>query len=311
MGVIASGQIGTDGQDQVAFWRSRDGLRWTMVAPDPDAFGPPGANVGVNDVIEGPRGYVAVGFDGLDGALDAAVWTSKNGTAWSQAPAAGALAAAVSSESAFVMFDVAYARKTYVAVGLARSLDDSGRLQEEPAIWTSRDARRWTRRTTGVATPAGFRPDSAGRTQVRLTLSVATDGGFAASGNQQHSERSYTMGGFALSSKDGVRWRPARADGRVFAFPPTPTTETAVRYEGAASGGGGVITGILRRPGDRPATAKIWLSGDGSSWKALRGKLVDGYVEGPAAGTDDGVLVLGYPHGSDGARTIAWIGGRL
>jgi hypothetical protein len=309
-GLIVSGEDGPDGQEQVAFWRSRDGRNWTQVDTDPAVFGAPGATVGVNGVIQGPKGYVAVGFeiDG-DGALNAAVWTSGNGTDWTQAPATGALDEAVSGENAFVMNDVTYARKTYVAVGLYRSVNAAGKLDEEPAIWTSRDARRWTRRTNGAESPAGFSADSEGAQQVRLDLVVPTDGGFAATGNQEHSERDYTMGGFTLYSPDGVRWRPARADGRPFAFAPKTATETAVRYAAAADGTA-VISGILRRANDQGSTAKIWVSDDGRDWKSVKGKLVDGYVEGPVGMHDDGAVVLGYPHNSDRSPVVAWITGK-
>jgi hypothetical protein len=309
-GLIASGEDGADGQEQVAFWRSRDGKRWTQVATDPEVFGVPGATVGVNGVIQGPNGYVAVGFKIDDaGALNAAVWNSRNGSDWTQAPATGDLAEATPGEHAFVMNDITYARKTYVAVGLDRSVNAAGKLDEEPAIWTSTDARRWTRRTNGVVSPASFAPDSEGAQQVRLDLVVPTDGGFAATGNQEHSERDYTMGGFTLYSPDGVKWKPARADGRPFAFAPTPATETAVRYAAAADGAA-IITGILRRSDERPATAKIWVSDNGRDWKSVKGKLVDGYVEGPVAAHGGGAVVLGYPHNSNRTPVVAWISGK-
>jgi hypothetical protein len=309
-GLIASGEDGPDGQEQVAFWRSRDGKDWTQVDTDPAVFGAPGATVGVNGVVQGPNGYVAVGYKiDDDGALNAAVWTSKNGTDWTQVPASGALDAATAGETAFVMFDVTYARKTYVAVGLSRTAGTDGKLGEEPAIWTSRDARRWTRRTNGVASPSAFTVDDNGGKQVRLTIAVATDGGFAAAGNQTHSERDYTMGGFALSSRDGIKWRPARADGRPFAFAPKTATETAIRYA-AAGGGTAIISGILRRANEERSTAKIWVSDDGRDWKSVKGKLVDGYVEGPVGIHDDGAVVLGYPHNSDGSPVVAWVTGK-
>lgn len=308
-GVIASGAIGAEGQRETAFWRSKDGKKWTQTAPDPTAFGGPGANAGVNGVVQGPKGYVAVGFDGTGNGLNAAVWTSKSGADWTRVPATGDLAEAVPGENGFLMLDVVYARKTYVAVGLERFLDAAGKLFEEPAVWTSRDARRWIRRENGVASPASFTPDSDGAKQVRLTLALATDRGFAAAGNQEHSERDYTMGGFTLFSRNGIDWKPARADGRPFAFPPTAASETALRY-GAVAGGGAVISGLTRRANSQPSTTKIWVSEDGETWKSVKGQLVEGYVEGPVAGTDNGAVVLGYPHASGGTPTVEWIGGK-
>ena len=218
-GMIASGTIGAEGQRETVFWISKNGKTWTQTPPDPSAFGGPGANAGVNGVVEGPKGYVAVGFDGTGDGLNAAVWTSANGADWTRAPATGSLAEAVPGENGFVMFDVTYARKTYVAVGLMRFLDAAGKLFEEPAVWTSADGSRWTRQENGVASPATFAPDSEGRKQVRLTLAIPTDRGFVVAGNQKHSERDYTMGGFALFSRNGTDWTLARADGQSFAFP--------------------------------------------------------------------------------------------
>jgi hypothetical protein len=309
-GLIAAGEDGPDGQEVVAFWRSRDGRDWTQVDTDPAVFGAPGATVGVNGVIQGPKGYVAVGYkvDGND-ALNAAVWTSKDGTTWVQVPATGALGEGTSGELAYVMNDVVYARKSYVAVGLERTVNASGGLDEEPAIWTSRDARRWTRRTSGVTSPASFDPDSGGAQKVRLDFVVSTRGGFAATGNQEHSERDYAMGGFTLHSTDGVKWKIAKADGRSFAFSPTSSTETAVRYVAAADGSA-IISGILRRAEGKPSTAKIWVSDNGRDWKSVKGKLVEGYVEGPAGMNAGGAFVLGYPGDTDRTPVVAWINGK-
>ena len=92
---------------------------------------------------------------------------------------------------------------------------------------------------------ATFIPDSNEAKQVRFTLAIATDRGFVASGNQKHSERDYSIGGFTLFSRNGIDWSPARSDGQPFAFP-RRDSETALRY-GTAAGGGAVISGITRQ----------------------------------------------------------------
>jgi hypothetical protein len=117
------------------------------------------------------------------------------------------------------------------------------------------------------------------------------------------------MGGFTLFSPDGVKWRPARADGRPFVFAPTPAAETAVRYAAAADGTA-IMSGITRRSSERGSIAKIWVSDDGRDWKSVKGKLVDRYVEGPVGMHDGGAVVLGYPHNSDGSPVVAWITGK-
>ena len=83
-GVLATGTVGAEGQHETVFWRSTDGEKWTQTPPDPSVFGGPRANVGVNGVVQGPQGYVAVGYDGTGNGLNAAVWTSKNGTEWTR-----------------------------------------------------------------------------------------------------------------------------------------------------------------------------------------------------------------------------------
>ena len=83
-GIIAPGSVGGEGQRETVFWRSKNGKTWTQTPPDPSVFGGPGANAAVNGVVEGPKGYVAVGYDGTGNGTNAAVWRSENGADWTR-----------------------------------------------------------------------------------------------------------------------------------------------------------------------------------------------------------------------------------
>jgi hypothetical protein len=88
-GLVAVGACaaGADGEDQVAaVWISPDGLTWSRVAHDPDAFDGPGTHA-MNAVVAGGPGLVAVGANvlGRDDGV-AVVWTSPDGLTWSRVP---------------------------------------------------------------------------------------------------------------------------------------------------------------------------------------------------------------------------------
>jgi hypothetical protein len=91
--VVAGGPglvaVGFDGVRDILFnaavWTSADGLRWSRVPRDEAVFGGPGRQEMTSVVVAGP-GLIAVGFSGLVGHLDAAVWTSVDGLVWSRVP---------------------------------------------------------------------------------------------------------------------------------------------------------------------------------------------------------------------------------
>ena len=79
--------MGGDGAG-IAVWTSVDGIKWSRVAHDETVFG----EASVFSVIEGGPGLVAVGSTEPSNNrsrlfnVDAVVWTSVDGIAWSRVP---------------------------------------------------------------------------------------------------------------------------------------------------------------------------------------------------------------------------------
>lgn len=115
-----------------AAWASGDGITWTRLASD----------VGGSAVAFGPNGFVAVGDDGID----AVVWVSPDGYAWS-----------LVEDPTFAdgtMTDVIATDDGYIAVGPVWGLDPEvyggpfpglAPTVQPPIVWTSPDGRAWER----------------------------------------------------------------------------------------------------------------------------------------------------------------------
>ncbi|MCH7669852.1 MAG: hypothetical protein IIC71_11745 [Acidobacteria bacterium] len=88
-------------------------------------------------IVEGVPGLVAVGRDGNDGALNAAVWTSSNGIDWARVPDDEAAFGGSGSQA---MFSVAASESRLVAVGYDASGGDA-----DAAVWRSSDGITWAR----------------------------------------------------------------------------------------------------------------------------------------------------------------------
>jgi hypothetical protein len=129
-GLVAVGRDGAGmawdnsrGQD-AAVWTSVDGLTWTRVPHDEDAFA--GSNSIMLGVTSGGPGLVAVGREMLG---PAAVWTSVDGLTWSRVTHDN------EAEMSEPMGDVAVGAPGLLAVG---SRDT------ESAVWTSPDGLTWS-----------------------------------------------------------------------------------------------------------------------------------------------------------------------
>jgi len=117
--LVAVGRTVKDATNGIV-WTSSDGKAWDRL---PDAKALDGA--GMNAVIDGPKGLIAVG----GGATGAAVWQSRDGKAWTRAPDDPALAGAS-------MYAVAATPAGYIAVGYD---------QARGVVWTSTDGTKWVR----------------------------------------------------------------------------------------------------------------------------------------------------------------------
>ena len=150
LGLASAGEglvaVGTDGelegnQSEGAVWLSKDGLNWERVRSG--LAGP--YSQFLNAVASGPSGLVAVGAVGLGSPLDldAAVWTSPDGTDWTRVPHDEDVFGG-EGESPYggipnqFMNDVVSGGPGFVAVGQ----DD---LAEGAAVWTSPDGLQWSR----------------------------------------------------------------------------------------------------------------------------------------------------------------------
>ena len=240
---VASGPLGLvavgDRLGRMVSWKSSDGLSWSLT-PDTTSKHPgSGKTLKGWDVTPVGGGWMAVGEEDpicmtACAPTRALVWTSPDGSTWTQAPAAPALASAA-------IQGVIQSGARYVAVGKAGL---------HGAVWTSTNGTVWTRipDTTAFHAPAGTDPMMGEGMQ-----GIAGRGGRLVAVGQV-----YTQGdiGSALgwSSADAKTWKSAKGDkflfGQMFAVEAVPTGYLAVGPSGPDSCLGG-----------------IWSSVDGASWK--------------------------------------------
>ncbi len=84
-GLVAVGSVGRFVDSDAAVWTSADGVTWSRVPHDDVVFGGAGEQR-MRSVTAGGPGLIAVGWDGLVGNQEAAVWTSPDGITWSRVP---------------------------------------------------------------------------------------------------------------------------------------------------------------------------------------------------------------------------------
>lgn len=136
-GLVAVGSDGSGGDLDAAVWISDYGSRWTRVPHSEAVFG--GSHrQWMKGVTAGGPGVVAVGLDeSIDGSGDAAVWTSVDGTSWTQVPHSEAIFGGVGNVG---MFAVTVGGPGLVAVGNHITNNES-----DAAVWTSVDGLTWAR----------------------------------------------------------------------------------------------------------------------------------------------------------------------
>ena len=84
-GLVAVGHDESGGDKDAAVWTSPDGLDWSRVPHDEAVFGGEDRQKMIVVAVKDP-GLVAVGGDELNGEVPVAVWTSPDGTTWTQVP---------------------------------------------------------------------------------------------------------------------------------------------------------------------------------------------------------------------------------
>jgi hypothetical protein len=134
-GLVAVGWDESGEDTDGAVWTSADGISWVRVPDDEAVFGGEGVQT-INYVIVGGPGLVAVGMDGPDDNINAAVWTSPDGITWTQVPPDESSLGGDGEQS---MWGVTRGGPGLVAVGMDESVDG------DAAVWTSADGISWVR----------------------------------------------------------------------------------------------------------------------------------------------------------------------
>ena len=139
-GLVAVGWDESGEDTDGAVWTSPDGTTWTRVPDDGAVFGGEGMQR-INRVTIGGPGLVAVGMEGPDDNIDAAVWTSADGIAWTKVPPDESSLGGAGEQS---MWGVARGGPGLVAVGWdGTDTGDAG--VGDAAVWTSEDGISWVR----------------------------------------------------------------------------------------------------------------------------------------------------------------------
>jgi hypothetical protein len=132
MGLVAVGWVDVrTGDLDPPIWVSTDGLAWSRVTGNPDAFSP---GPSIETITTGGPGYVAAGSDA---AGHATIWVSPDGVAWTRIDQSLG-----DGYAASVITDIAQIDSGLVAVGFADpewQQFPTGR----PLAWTSRDGLSW------------------------------------------------------------------------------------------------------------------------------------------------------------------------
>ncbi len=206
-------------------WTSADGLHWTR-EPASSAL----ANAGMNGVVRGGPGYVAVGGAPnvaalKSGLVHAVVWTSADGRTWTRIKDGPIFhpPAELDPELQVSASAIAFDGSHFVAVGEAASQDLTSAL-----AWWSADGRTW-QRATGERFPNG-----------QLWRVASVPGGFLGVGP---SSSDSCLGGI-WSSTDGQAWSCVASDPAFDGIATSdvaasPTLELVVGYD--ENGGASIL----------------------------------------------------------------------
>lgn len=219
-GLVAVGTDDSGGDLDAAVWTSAYGSTWTRVPHVEAVFG--GAHrQWMKGVTAGGPGVVAVGMDeSIDGSSDAAVWTSVNGTSWTQVPHSEA----VFGGGNVSMYGVVAGGPGLVAVGHEITNGDS-----DAAVWTSVDGLTWTRVPHNESVFGG--PSN----QKMLDVAVGGPGLIAVGYDNDGTDRDAAV----WTSPDGLTWTRVPHDEATFGGPEIETMNgIAVDATGAAVAAG-------------------------------------------------------------------------
>ncbi len=214
---------------------------WSMAYRGPDG---PGEYQGMEGIAAGGLGLVAVGYASGDGVLNAAVWTSPDGSEWTRLSRDNPV---FGGDESTKMEDVTVGGPGLIAVGHEGT-------PEHPAVWTSVDGVDWTRvaNDPGGLGPSGFQ---------KMLGVAARDTGVVAVGWEWGSSGRHAA---AWTSLDGIAWSRVPHDASVFGSGPDGFL-AGHQMRGVTPGGPGFVA--VGWVGDGvDLDAAVWTSPDGSTW---------------------------------------------
>ena len=245
--VVAVGSERIGGDVDPAVWRSSDrGTSWDRVE---------GATSGLHEagdqamqvVVAAAPGVVAAGFDtSPDGDLDAAVWTSKDGSGWTRLTQA-----ALTGPGDQQIFGATTLDDRLIVVGSTASGGDL-----DGAVWVRADG-EWSKVDDGSLGGPGDQ---------QIDAIVADDTGLTAVGwNASGGD----VDAAVWTSADGSSWdRVAASD--------VPGGAGDQRMSCVTSVGGTLFAGGSSTRDGRDPDGAIWLSADGIEWDRARVRVVAG-----------------------------------
>ena len=210
-------------------------------------------------IIAGGPGLVAVGLEFKDDDLDAAVWTSPDGIAWSRVPDDDTALGGAGGQS---MLSVTVGGPGLVAVGSEAS---SVNGFSDAAVWTSVDGITWTR----VPDDDAVFGDTGDELSHQWILAVTAGGpGLVAVGTDLAGDG----GGFdaaVWTSVDGITWSRIPDDGGAFGGDGHESM-VSVTIGGPGFGGPGfVAVGVDESAEELDKDAAVWISADGVTWSRV------------------------------------------
>jgi hypothetical protein len=287
-GLMAVGRSGAVGSYDGAVWTSQDGETWSAVSPDPEVFGGDGEQEMLG-VVEGPEGYVIVGFDSSGGDRNAAVWIS-DGVVFDRVDPTQTSLGGLGDQ---VMNRVVAGGPGLVAVGS----DDDETGDSNAGVWVSVDGTRWAR-ANSASTLRGE--------GIQLMRSIVDyEDGFVGVGREMTSE-----------GLDAAVWKSAGTSfDRILGTQATFGGPGHQQMYTVATGGPGLVAvGSVGSGGN--IDAAVWTSADGETWDRLPNDEsvfgAEGVQEmyGVTAGPDR-VVAVGYDDTSEttpdaGVEAAVW-----
>ena len=241
------GLVAVGGIDQrAAVWTSPDGIEWSRVPHDNEVFGgevgPSSGGSFMSDVTAGGPGLVAVG----QSEPNAAVWTSRDGIAWSRVPHDDVVFGGEVGPifGGAQMNSVTVGGPGFVAVGSDGSPDGGG----DAAVWTSVDGMKWSRVPHDEAIFGGETDGYYGQSMSAVT---AGGPGLVAVGRDP-------LGAAVWTSRDGLAWFRVPHSDEVFGG------GDHLEMRSVTVGGPGLVA-----VGSEWERAVVWTSADGVTWSRV------------------------------------------